>query len=271
MSEVSNNEVVAETVESVESVSLLSEDKKEASWLDSMPEEFKSNPNLAKFKSIDELAKSYLNQTSLLGKKVAEFAAEDISKLYDKMGRPESADKYEFEGEIDEAIKKEFAEIAYNSGLTKEQAAKMIAEYSKAKSAAKANDDLEMDKVRLEWKESLSKEFGARLNEELTIAKKAFNKLADEDLKKFLSDTGLHENPNMIKLFSKLGKSYLQEDVVAASNGAASFAMTAEDAKAEIARKLSNAEFKAAYMTAHHAGHKHAVEELQKLYAIASK
>jgi hypothetical protein len=68
-------------------------------WKEAISEEFRSDPNIEKFTEIDALAKSYINATKMIGQdKVAvpnKNSTEDQwNEVYDKLGRPESADKY---------------------------------------------------------------------------------------------------------------------------------------------------------------------------------
>ena len=68
-------------------------------WKEAISEEFRNDPNIEKFTEIDALAKSYINATQMIGKdKVAvpnkNSTDDQWNEVYDKLGRPESADKY---------------------------------------------------------------------------------------------------------------------------------------------------------------------------------
>ena len=89
-------------------------------WKEAISEEFRNDPNINKFTEIDALAKSYINATKMIGQdKVAvpnKNSTEDQwNEVYDKLGRPESADKYSLNVKsdtvpIDEGSIKQFAE-----------------------------------------------------------------------------------------------------------------------------------------------------------------
>ncbi len=93
-----------------------------SSWKDSISEEYRADPSIEKFTEIDALAKSYINATKMIGQdKVAipnKNSTEDQwNEVYDKLGRPESADKYSLNAKsevvpIDENAIKQFAENA---------------------------------------------------------------------------------------------------------------------------------------------------------------
>lgn len=101
-------------------------------WKEAISEEFRNDPNIEKFTEIDALAKSYINATQMIGKdKVAvpnKNSTEDQwNEVYDKLGRPESADKYSLNAKsevvpIDDNAIKQFAENAHQLGLNNKQA-----------------------------------------------------------------------------------------------------------------------------------------------------
>ena len=97
------------------------------SWKEAISEEFRNDPNIEKFTEIDALAKSYINATKMIGQdKVAvpnKNSTEDQwNEVYEKLGRPESADKYTLTAKsdvvpIEDAAIKKFAENAHKLGL----------------------------------------------------------------------------------------------------------------------------------------------------------
>ena len=71
------------------------------SWKDSISEEYRKDPNIEKFTEADALAKSYINAVKMIGQdKIAiptkNSTQETWDEAYTKLGRPESADKYNF-------------------------------------------------------------------------------------------------------------------------------------------------------------------------------
>ena len=97
------------------------------SWKEAISEEFREDPNIAKFTEIDALAKSYINATRMIGQdKVAvpnnNSTDDQWNEVYDKLGRPESPEKYKLEANsdvvpLDESAIKQFAENAHQLGL----------------------------------------------------------------------------------------------------------------------------------------------------------
>lgn len=81
-----------------------------ASWTSTLSEEFRGLPSISKFKSADDLAKSYVNLEKLVGlEKIAlpkdEKDEAGWSTVYSRLGRPESADKYDLKLNLAEGLK----------------------------------------------------------------------------------------------------------------------------------------------------------------------
>lgn len=103
-----------------------------ASWTSTLSEEFRGLPSISKFKSADDLAKSYVNLEKLVGlEKIAlpkdEKDEAGWSTVYSRLGRPESSDKYEIKLNLNENIKanpevlKVFNGAAFKAGLNNKQ------------------------------------------------------------------------------------------------------------------------------------------------------
>lgn len=96
-----------------------------------------SIPELAKFKTTEELAKSYINLEKSFSKKVTEIDAETLGTVYNKLGRPEKAEGYELPTEgIPEGEVSKFKQRAYDAGLTQAAANKL---FNEMMTEAKAN------------------------------------------------------------------------------------------------------------------------------------
>ena len=112
-------------------------------WRGSLPEDLQGNESLGKFKSAADLAKSYLSMEKLVGKKTVGMPDENSSEeewgaLFDRLGRPASADKYEVKRAeglppelIDEEGTRAFLAVAHKSGLSQKQVSALIGEYDR--------------------------------------------------------------------------------------------------------------------------------------------
>ena len=130
------------------------------SWKETISEEFRKDPNIAKFTEIDALAKSYINATRMIGSdKVIvpnQNSNEDHwNEVYDKLGRPQSPDKYKFEIKSDvvpfeETSIKQFAENAHKLGLNNKQAQGILEFYKNnvEQSAKQSQIDIETSQAQ---------------------------------------------------------------------------------------------------------------------------
>ncbi|MCI5800283.1 hypothetical protein MR060_12770 [bacterium] len=110
-------------------------------WKSGLPEELRGS--VEKFKTVEDMAKSYLNMEKLVGKKTIGMpdensSEEEWSKLYDRLGRPVAADKYEVKRAeglppelIDEEGMKSFLGAAYKAGLNQKQVSALVSEFDR--------------------------------------------------------------------------------------------------------------------------------------------
>ena len=154
------------------------------SWKEAIPEELRNDPNIAKFTELESLAKSYVNATRMIGQdKVAvpnnNSTEDQWNEVYDKLGRPESADKYQLDVKsdavpLDESAIKSFAENAHQLGLNNKQAQETQLDYG-AQWVYKPTNDIQRG-VNEVLVESELKEALIRLNPDIA----AKTELADE-------------------------------------------------------------------------------------------
>lgn len=188
-----------------------------STWLDSLPDEIKADPSLGVFKEsgVAGLAKSWVNAQKMIGAdKVvipkADAPDSDWDAFYNKMGRPESPDKYEFklpEGvTLDENLAKGFKEVAHKTGLSPRQVQKIV-EWDAAQKMeqAKAMEAEHHNQLKGAL-DAYKQEVGGEEKFKATVdkAKVAVRTLADDGFKKFLRDSGIGSRPEAIAFFAKL-------------------------------------------------------------------
>ena len=172
-----------------------------SSWKDSISEVYRNDPNIEKFTEIDALAKSYINATKMIGQdKVViptnNSTEEHWDEVYDKLGRPESAEKYSLDAKsevvnLDEAAIKSFAEQSHKLGLNNKQ--------------AQAEQEL-----RQEW----GRDFEAKVKQAGALAKANMDaKVLDMPLQ---DGRRLGDHPEIIRGFAKIAN-MMQEDKIVAT------------------------------------------------------
>lgn len=133
----------------------------------------------------------------------------------------EVPEKYDFkppEGmEFDEETINLYAEAAKEAGLSQEKADIILGKIAPhlAQQQIKA-----VEKVSTEW-EAASRadpEFGGdKLNENLSVAAKAIEQFATPELKTLLNESRLGNNPEVIRLFYRVGKAISEDGFVSAT------------------------------------------------------
>lgn len=195
-------------------------------WRASLPEEMRSEKSLETFKDIPSLAKSYIETKKMMGGAVAmpkaDAKPEDWDAFYTRLGRPESPDKYELKrpespagGKWDENLEKEFKIVSHASGLQPRQAQSLLDWFNKTQSEHVANYTKSMEegvgKLKTEW--------GAKFDERVSVASRAVKELGGDELKTMLEETGLGNNPILIKVFAKIGESMAESTFVTGDTG----------------------------------------------------
>lgn len=195
------------------------------SWMDQLPEDLKGNDSLTSFKTIGDLGKSYLdlsrnseNSLQLIGNDADD---ETRNAFYNRLGRPEKAEKYTFnrpqmpEGtNYNEQMESDYKENAHKLGLTQAQAEGdykyFMAKILEANSSINQNAENE----RTEAITFLQNSWGDNFNANCEIATRAFMAFADDDQKQFFVDSKLGDNPKIIKLFHEIGTKLLDHKII---------------------------------------------------------
>ena len=214
-------------------------------FLNMIPEDLREHPSLSPIKDVPNLARSYVNQSKLLGADKLPLPAnptdEDLDRIADRLGRPEAATGYEIpvDGQIvTEDVAKEFSEIAHKNRLTP-SAANAILEYYKGaveksvKADADAKHQAQVDSVA-----ALKAEWGSAYDQNVERAKAIAKEFSDvESITNIaLADgTNLGDHPEFIKTFAKFAEfkqSVTSEDTVKESSQVNH--MTKQTAQAEV-------------------------------------
>jgi len=138
-------------------------------------------------------------------------------------GKPQGApEKYEFatpDGmQFDDAVVGAFSEVAKDLNLSQEAAQKILDKVGPVM-AAQQNEALQA--ASAEWAEAskTDKEFGGdKLNENLAVAKKAMDQFASPELRALLNESALGNNPEVIRMFYRVGKAISEDGFVVGGN-----------------------------------------------------
>jgi len=196
------------------------------SWKETISEEFRNDPNISKFTEIDALAKSYINATRMIGQdKVAvpnENSTDDQwNEVYGKLGRPESADKYQLEVQsetapLDESAIKQFAENAHQLGLNNKQAQGILEFYKSSMEGSIQQARVDTETAQANAEQELRKEWGRSYDENIKKAGAIAKANMSEDILNMeLKDgTRIGDHPSVIKGFASIANLMSEDKLV---------------------------------------------------------
>ena len=247
-------------------------------WKEAISEEFRNDPNIEKFTEIDALAKSYINATQMIGKdKVAvpnkNSTDDQWNEVYDKLGRPESADKYSLNAKsevvpIDDNAIKQFAENAHQLGLNNKQAQGILEFYKNNMEgmAKQAKVDTETaqaqstQQLRQEW----GREFDTNIKKAGALAKANMNpEILDMQLKDGMR---LGDHPEIIKGFAKIAGMMSEDKIVSTESENVS---SNTDVETEISDIMNNKD--GPYWNKAHPDHDKMVQQVYTLREMLTK
>ena len=181
---------------------------------ESLPDDLRENDHLKGFDNLGTLAKNYVDLRS------------------SQPVLPESADQYKFDyphdfpdNMKDPETLAAFRELSHKLKIPIDTA-KQIFDFDISRSIAAQAKSLEMEKDKeaktaaalTEAETKLKTDWGDSYDENLSLALKGIDKFGGPDFKKHLDDTGLGNNPLMVKTFYQIGKA-MSEDTLKPGEG----------------------------------------------------
>ena len=198
----------------------------QSTWKDSISEEYRKDPNIEKFTEADALAKSYINAVKMIGQdKLAiptnNSTEEAWNEVYDKLGRPESAEKYSLDAKskvvsLDENAVKQFAETSHKLGLNNKQAQGLLEFYKQNMEGTAQQAKIDTETAQAQAEQELRSEWGREFD---TKVKQA-GSLAKANMKPEILDmtlsngTRLGDHPEIIRGFAKIAGMMAEDKIV---------------------------------------------------------
>jgi len=260
----------------VEQPSVLSGDPKtetpetSTDWKVNLSDDVKADKSLENIKDINALAKSYIHAQKMVGSdKIPvpnKYATEDDwNAVYEKLGRPKTADGYKFDlpqdKQVDEVSLKEFSSQAHKLGLLPGQAQGMVKFYNEITAKSLQDADSKALAARETSTKELKQEWGQAYNQKVsqaaTLAKSVgATELLDTNLE---DGTKLGDHPVMIKAFAELANKMGEDSIVQASGPTYLTPNQIEKQIGELTQTDS------AYWDKHHPNHQASVDEVLAL------
>lgn len=261
---------VAETSAPAETV-LGSTESDNQDWKSTLSEDLKNDPTLSNFKDVESLAKTVVHQQKVLGNRIPiPKTDEEKLEVYNKLGRPETAEKYEvsiptdYKQYMPEEQVNQFKNVAHKIGLNNEQVNALV-EYQKNTIDHEMNNQpARIDASRKESEKNLKDEWGYDYDKNVAKAKRALSVYGDEEILQ-LMNTEAGNHPAVIKMFARLGEDVTEDMAKNTQNN--SLAVSPLDAKEEISKIYEDKAHP--YHDAKHREHKAAVEKVRQLHEKA--
>ena len=236
-----------------------------------MPPGLREEPSLKTFDSVDKLAKSYVNAVKMIGGNPDNMVAipdegEKWDDFYNKIGRPEKANDYQFgdeNGELDG-----FREFAHDTGLTQDQASNILKLYGDIQEEQEEAHQNGLEELRTNTTMELQKEWGKNYDGKMDYAKRAFAQFASPELSQLMDESGMGNHPEMLRVFAKVGE-LMGEDSLVVGTGLGSSQLSPEQAQQEIQALYSDKEFSKSYRDNKDPGHKTAMNKMERLFKQA--
>jgi hypothetical protein len=194
-------------------------------WRDSLPEDLRSAPELAKYTDVAALAKGHLNQSKLVGAKTeglvkvpGEGASPEEHAAFNKArGVPDAPNGYSIKRPQisavtgwDEKAEQAFLTDAHKAGYTPAQAQLAVDFLGRIKQA-EHEADRQMEK---EAGLALRNEWGANYDTNLGVANIALSQYGGNELVEFLHTSKLGADPRMVKAWAKVGADLMESGYV---------------------------------------------------------
>lgn len=198
------------------------------------------------FKKPEDFVKGYDELVRKLGSSISlpkdDSPAEEWEKVYSKLGRPESPDKYEFEIKDEEIIHKDFFEgfkkTAHENGFTQKQAKQMLdwynGEVQKIQSVQQQEAEAEYAKAEAQLKVKWGRDYESKLEEVRGFAKKVAGDEGFAKLEKYGND------PDFVSLLATIKERFVKEDRMVAQAATSSGTL---DLKAEARQLMSEPDY----------------------------
>lgn len=237
-------------------------------WKSSLPDEIKMDPSLSHIGDVETLAKSYVHAQKMVGADkilIPQKNApdEDWQNVFRKLGLPESKDEYELQvGEgADKELLDSFKDKALELGVLPKQAQGLL-EWMNGNHEKQLESQTSEAQAKAEQaRKDLERDWGQDFDKNLSAAKAVLREYGDDDVVKYLEESGLGDDPNLIRFLSKVGGNLLEDSI---QGGRETVQEHPEQIQTQINDILGNPQHP--YNNASHPNHAHAVREVQKMF-----
>lgn len=219
-------------------------------WKATLPPEIKDHPSLAAINTPADMAKSYIHGQSLIGREKIPVppkdgaTPEDWGLVFDRLGRPSSADGYVIPNDIqipegmpfDTEVVKAFTAKAHEIGLLPQQVDAIYRWYMDNNINSFAQMLAARDEAKTKAETDMRMKLGKAFNEKMALTQKVVAKFAgDEQTLSFFEEHG--NDPRLINFVMAIGEKFGEDVLSGIPKG---LTKTPEEAQAEINKIMAN-------------------------------
>ena len=243
-------------------------------FVDTLDENLRGNPSLQNFADANAVAKAYVHARSHIGadkivKPQSSWTDDQYNQFYAETGRPETANDYNIKIDVEESDAEawnSFKNAAHGAGLNGNQAQKMAEYLENTFNDVDQKFDANVEQVNDATRQELQQEFGQALEQKVKLGYAAAQKYIDTELLEdiVLQDgRSLGDHPDIIRMFASIASDIGEDTLVGESS---ELIMTPDEAMSLAKEKMKEG----AYREKFHPNHDEAVQEVRRLFELAS-
>ncbi|QYU68574.1 hypothetical protein J4558_00030 [Leptolyngbya sp. 15MV] len=232
------------------------------------------------WKTPADALKSYASLESTIGRDKVPLPKDDdpaeMDSFFAKLGMPADPAGYELkrpEGvTYSEEMEASFRQWARRARLTKAQAAALHDEFMGFSAQAEQARAKDIERRRGEVEAELRRELGPQFDGTIRRAQRIAADLGGDEFRAWLNESGVGNQPEMIRFFAKLGQ-MTAEDSAARGRPGSALVVTPEQARAEIDRIRGEAQGRPEHplLNQRHPEHAALQERLNDLYRLIGR
>lgn len=244
-------------------------------WAKDIEPDLMNDPIMKNHKDIKSVVKSYVHAARMVGAdKVVvpgkNATPEEIKNYISKLGLPESADKYTVNLDKDSLFGGEklakVKELALQHNILPSQLESLLKFVESDINGLVETETKKSQEEMLQGINKLKQEWGEEgFKKNAHMGHAAAKHFGGDEFVKYLNDTGLGNDPMLIKIFSQIGNKLKSEDTFNA-DVVGRFAMTKDEAQRNIAALFADK----AYLDASHPQHAEKAKDMLKFQAVLS-
>jgi hypothetical protein len=251
-------------------------------FADTLPEDIRTDPVFRDIRDLDGLARSFHGQAKFIGiprdRLLALPAdpddAEAMAPIYDRLGRPEKPEAYQFKTDAlpegvtrDEATERWFRGVAHKVGLSQGQASALFEAWNGfvgERIGAATQQSTQAHEAAIG---ALKQEWGAAFDEKLGVAKAALAHYGGDKAAEIATRYG--SDPDLARIFAEVGKVLQEAKVIGGGTPSGQAMKSPTEAQQEINAKYADREFTGRLASRDPQIRQAANAELERLFKMA--